>query len=223
VAIGREDSWVEPDGRQRAEGSTRDDLRVPRLRRLRWRLRGAWLWPTLLVLTVVDGVVLLVLPAWDRAPADLYGSLLVAGFANLAAVALLAPAAAAWLRRRRPDLPREIARNYAGTALVWTVTGGLVIGGLAHRPAVREAEFDLAAQSAAVRQYVVRNAPGYRDGLARADYLRIDEDLFRTCVPGPDPRRPLCLLVTTAQHPPGIRRDPDRTPNAAYRVHGGFD
>jgi hypothetical protein len=214
---------VEADERQQPVAPAGPDLRVPRLRRLRWRLRGAWLWPTLLVLTVVDGIVLRVLPAWDGAPGDLYGALLVAGFANLAAVALLAPAAGAWLRRRRPDLPREIARNYAGTALVWAVTGGLVIGGVAHRPAVREAEFDVAAQSAAVRQYVARNAPGHRDGLARADYLRIDEDLFRTCVPGPDPRRPLCLLVTTAQHPPGVRRDPDRTPNAAYRVRGGFD
>ena len=33
-----------------------------RLRRLRWRLRGAWLWPTFAVAMVVDAVLLHMLP-----------------------------------------------------------------------------------------------------------------------------------------------------------------
>jgi hypothetical protein len=221
TCVGAEDPPFESDSPD--PGAVKRDLQAPRLRRLRWRMRGAWLWPTFVALTAVDGLVLLELPFYDAAPEDLYGTLLVAGFANLIAVALGAPLAARWLRRRRADLPREIARNYTGTALVCAVTVAFLAGGFAHRPAVRAAELALAQQSIAVREYVISQEPAYHSGLAEADYLRIDEDLFRTCVPGPDPRRPLCLLVSTDQHPAGVTRDPDRTPNSAYRVHGGFD
>lgn len=184
-------------------------------------MRGAWLWPTFVAVTILDGVVLHELPFYDAAPDDLYGTLLVAGFVNLGAVAIVAPLVARALRRRRPDLPREIARNYAGTALVCAVAVAFVAGGVAHRPAVREDERDLRAAFAATRDFVVTQEPALRAGLDAADALRIDEDLFRTCVPGDDPRKPLCLLVSTDQAPPGVSRDPDRTPNAGYRIGGG--
>jgi hypothetical protein len=186
-------------------------------------MRGAWLWPAFAVLTAADGVVLEVLPFYDAAPDDLYGTLLVAGFTNLAAVALVAPLVARVLRRRRSDLPREVARNYAGTGLVCVIALAFLAGGLAHRPSVREDERDLRAAFAAARGYVGAQMPAFRAGLAHADALRLDEDLYRTCVPGPDPRKPLCLVVSTDQRPAGVRRDPDRTPNAAFRVAGGFD
>ena len=38
-------------------------------RRLRWRLRGAWLWPAFLALTVVDAVLIVAAPAVGGAPA----------------------------------------------------------------------------------------------------------------------------------------------------------
>ena len=41
-------------------------------------------------------------------------------------------------------------------------------------------------------------------------------------VPGPDPARWLCLFVRTSQRPAGVTLDPDRSPNDAYRRHGGF-
>ena len=84
-----------------------------RLRRLRWRLRGAWQWPTFVVLTVVDAVLLVRLP-FQGEGADLFGALIVAGFFNVLAVALLAPLGGMLLRRRRRDLPFMIARDYAG-------------------------------------------------------------------------------------------------------------
>lgn len=198
------------------------DLRA-RLVRLRWRMRGAWMWPAFVVLTLVDGVVLLELPFYDAAPDDLYGTLLVAGVINLAAVALAAPVVAWVLRRRAGDLPREVARDYAGTALVCAIAAGMVIGGLAHRPAVQEAERDLENAAEAVRDWVLERAPAAVPGLARADVLRIDEDLHRICVPESDPERPLCLIVETDRDPPVVRPDGDRTPNTEFRVRGGFD
>jgi hypothetical protein len=127
------------------------------------------------------------------------------------------------LRKRRPDLPRVVAQNYAGTALLVAFAAGLVAGGLLHRPAVLAAEDDLRAQAAAVHDYVVSQAPEYRAGIALADPLRVEEDLYRTCVPGPDPKRWLCLFVNTGQRPAGITLDHDRAPNIEYRVHGGFE
>ena len=52
--------------------------------------------------------------------------------------------------------------------------------------------------------------------------MRLEEDLYRACVPGPDPKRWLCLFVNTEQRPAGVALDHDRAPNAAYRRHGGF-
>ncbi len=48
----------------------------------------------------------------------------------------------------------------------------------------------------------------------RADTWKQGPDLYRTCVPGRDPRKHLCLIVTTGQHPPGIAVDSDQQPNA---------
>jgi hypothetical protein len=52
--------------------------------------------------------------------------------------------------------------------------------------------------------------------------MRLEDDLYRTCVPGRDPKRWLCLYVNTRQRPAGVTLDGDRTPNSDLRVHGGF-
>src|SRR5215210_9031838 len=106
------------------------------LTRMRWRLRGAWLWPAFVLLTIAEGVLLEVLPISGDGPGGVLPGVLLAGFANLICVAVLAPFAGASLRRRRPDLPRVIADNYAGTALLCAVAVALVTAGLVHRPQV---------------------------------------------------------------------------------------
>jgi hypothetical protein len=192
------------------------------LTRMRWRMRGAWLWPAFVVLTIAEGVALEVLPVAGDGPGGVVPGVLLAGFANLIVVAVAAPLAGRRLRKRRPDLPRVIADNYAGTALLVAMALGIVALGLLHRPAVVAAEDDLRAQAAAVHDYVVAQAPGYRAGLALADPLRVEEDLYRTCVPGRDPKRWLCLFVSTEQRPAGVTLDHDRSPNTGYRGPGGF-
>jgi hypothetical protein len=181
--------------------------------RLRWRRRGAWLWPAFVLLTVVDAVMLGPLPISGRHTGFVPG-LLLAMFFNLVAVALVAPFASAALRRRRPDLPKVVADDRAGTALVVLVTGGLVAGGLAHRPVRLSEDRAFRQQSDAVRLYVAHNAPAeYRAHIEEADTWRQAENLYRTCVPGDDGHLPLCLLVNTDQSPPGVQVDHDRTPN----------
>ena len=191
--------------------------------RMRWRLRGAWLWPSFVVLTFAEGVALEVLPIAGDGPGGVVPGVLLAGFANLIGVAAIAPLAARRLRRRRPDLPRVIADNYAGTAVLCVLAAAILTLGLVHRPQVLAAEDDLRAQSAAVHDYVVAQAPEYRDGIALADPMRLEDDLYRTCVPGPDPKRWLCLFVNTEQRPAGVTLDRDRAPNTTYRRQGGFE
>ena len=191
-------------------------------RRLRWRMRGAWQWPAFCALTLLDAVLLTRVPFYDEGPGTYLGGVLVAMFFNLLAVAVVGPLLGLRLRRLRPDLPRVIASDYASTAVLLAITALLFAGGLLHRPAVAAEHADVAAVAASTHDYVVRQAPEYRDGLASIDAMRVEEDLYRSCVPGADPRRWLCLFVTTDQSPPGITVDPDRAGNLAYRSHGGF-
>jgi hypothetical protein len=193
-----------------------------RLTRLRWRLRGAWMWPTFVALTVFDAVLLGALPIAGESGPDFVPGVLLAGFMNLVAVAVIAPLVGLVLRRRRTGLPRMVANDYAGTALVLAVTVVLLAVGLGHRPAIEEAERDRAASLVAVKRYVlVRATAEYRAHVALADTVRLDSDLFRTCVPGARPERALCLFVDTSQSPPGVTLDRSRAPNALAGAPAG--
>jgi hypothetical protein len=192
-------------------------------RRLRWRLRGAWQWPAFMALTLVDAVLLVLLPPYDGAPEHLFPGVLLAGFANLLAVVVLAPPLGRLLRRRRPDLPRLVASNYAGAAVVTATTVVLVAGGLAHRSAVRAEQGREQAVGAAMHNFVVERAPQYRDSLGAIDAIRLDDDYYRACIPGEDARHWFCLFVSTDQHPPGVTRDTEEVSNSAYRPYGGLD
>ena len=192
--------------------------------RLRWRLRGAWQWPAFLALTLLDGILLTVLPPYRGGPPGVFPGVLLAGFVNLVAIAVLAPAVGGLLRRRRPDLPRMIAADYAGACMLAAIAALLVAAGLAHRPALHAEQAREQAVARAMHDYVLSQAPQFRAGLGTIDAARIKPDYYRACVPGADAKHWLCLFVSTDQQPPGITRDPDQTPNGTgYRPYGGFD
>ena len=189
--------------------------------RLRWRLRGAKLWPTFVVVVVLEAVLLQLLPvSGDNGP-GLFAALLLAGVPNLILVAVAAPLAGRWLRSRRPAMPKMVATDHAGTALL-VAGAAVVLGlGLAHRPAVRAAQDDLAAQAAQARRYFVNQAPReYQENLDHLSTWKQGPNLYRTCVSGPDPDRALCVFVNTDQSPPGVTRDHDQRPNAAVMRAG---
>src|SRR3954447_24188996 len=109
--------------------------------RLRWRLRGATMWPAFLVALVFDAVLLHWLPISGDVAPDLFAAALLAFFFNLVAVGVGAPLAggvgARWGgrlgRRRGGGRPKVVADDRAGTALVAGIAM-LVLGlGLAHR------------------------------------------------------------------------------------------
>jgi hypothetical protein len=187
------------------------------LTRLRWRLRGAWMWPAFVAATVADAVLLHTLPvATDGI--GVVPALLLSGFLNLFVVAVVAPLSGRLVRRSRPDLPKAVAADYAGASLLAAVAGLLLVGGLLHRPAVERAERDLRLQGAAARAFLLTNAPpAVRSRMGSANTIRLADGFYRTCVPEGRPRRAFCVFVRTTQTPPIVRADPDRSPNAEYR------
>ena len=192
--------------------------------RLRWRLRGALLWPAFVVLTLVDALILGRLPIAGDGGTAFVPALLLACFFNLLAVAVAGPLLATVVRRRvRRDLPRVVAEDYTGTALLGVVTAGLLAGGIAHHDSMQEAQHDLIVQQAAARAYASERAPArFRGRVEESTTVKLEEDLFRTCVPGPDPRRWFCVFVRTNTAPPGITVDQNRESNASFQAAGGF-
>jgi hypothetical protein len=186
-------------------------------------MRGAWQWPAFGLLTVADAIVLNALPVWGDGPGGLVPGLLLAGALNLMVVALAAPLAGLLLRRRRRDLPRAIASDYAGAVLLGLLFAGLVAGGLSHRPALARDRHDRAVVGLEVARFVTDHRPEYRAGMAQMDTMRLEAGMYRSCVPGPDPIRPLCVIVRTDRTPPTVTEDLDRASNAVYRSHGGFE
>src|SRR3954471_6656215 len=181
--------------------------------RLRWRLTGAWQWPTFAVLVVVDAVVLARLP-FSGGRANLLGALLAAGFLNVLVVAV-APRPGAWLVRRwRPALPREIAADRAATFAMAVLCAVLIAGGLAHRPALRQSDTMQATAIREARVFAAHHAPARYLPLHGEDTWQPGPSLFRTCWEGPDPKRDFCVFVRMDEPVPIKRVDTNQTPNA---------
>lgn len=183
-----------------------------RLRRLRWRLRGAWQWPTFAVATALDALLIARLP-FQGTGGDAVGALLLAGFVNLLAVAVVAPFLGMALRRKRRDLPFIIARDYAGTALLLAITTLLLVGGVIHRGARLDQQADRTAVFLAVHDYVLREEPAFAGGLGTMDTRQLEDERYRACVYRTGDRHPICFFVNTDQSPAGLVRDRDRLPN----------
>jgi hypothetical protein len=183
--------------------------------RWRWRLRGAVMWPTFVVCLALDTFLLHRLPVSGSAT-TVGDAFVVAGFVNLAAVAVVGPLLALGLRRLRPDLPRVVARDYSGAVALLLACAAVLVAGLANRGTVAAAQRAFDAQALALRRYVTAHAPALRPNLPRADTVRLDTELFRTCVPAARPGTALCLFIDTSTSPPGVRRDSNSDPNAPY-------
>lgn len=206
----------EPDGAPPARS-----LR-PRLVRLRWRLKGAWVGPVFVLALVLETALLRLLPiAGDERP-SWFGAFLLAGFLNLLCVTGLGIAGGALLRRRDRSLPPLVARDRAGSVAMIAGVALVLIAGLAHRERLAAEQEQLRAAVQAVRVNVAQNAPPrFRRASSRLDVRRKGESgLYRACATGPSPREAYCVWVDTALSPPGLAVDGDRTPNAKLSGFG---
>ena len=192
-------------------------------RRMRWRLRGAWMWPAFAVLTLADAVLIHTFPLAGE-ETGLVGGLLLGAFFNLLVIAVVAPLVAILVRRRRPDLPGVVAVNYVGTVLLLGVAATFLVIGLAHRSTIQDSQDAMGLQAAVASRYVaVQGEPDHRARVHEMTTLRLEEQLYRTCVPGEDPDRWLCLFVDTSTAPAGVTLAASQESNASFSRRGAFD
>lgn len=189
-------------------------------RRLRWRFRGAWMWPAFLALTVADGLLLHELPPQSTG-IDVVPGLIIASFGNLFLMGAVAPWIAHRLEQRQqraPDerqLPFEVLRDRSATVLLVAGLAGVVAAGLAARPAVITETNATQANAKAIRAYVEEHGTAEeRRNLHAADTVRLAKGYFRTCVPRGDGRTAWCYFVDTNKRPPKLTSDPSALPNA---------
>jgi hypothetical protein len=151
--------------------------------RLRWRLTGAWLWPTFILLCLIDAVVGHLVPPAGDSESAVSGLLTGAGL-MLLAIAFLSPPLGLLMRRVRRDLPRPVARNYAGTAAALGVSVALALAGVLHHDQVTADRAAVQDATERAEAWIGAHAPPrYLGDLHRIDTVGIEVPrLYRSCV-----------------------------------------
>ena len=149
-------------------------------------------------MTVVDGLVGHARPASGDSESVAAGA--IAGLLlNLLAVLLLSRPLGALLRRFRADLPSVVARNYAGTSVVFAVTVLLLAAGLLNHSSVVDNEKAMRDATARAQAWIGDRAPAeFRRNVTLPDTFAIQPgSISRTCVPNRDGSRSFCVIVET--------------------------
>jgi hypothetical protein len=184
--------------------------------RIRWRLRGAWMWPTFIAVTLIDGLILHLLPPIGTG-VDPIPAILLATFGNLFLIGAIAPwlARATWRREpvTEPAAPPrarlEVLTDRIGTGLLLATIAGVVAAGLAARPlVVAETE---AKERAAKKLYAYVEA-GQSDELRRnleaSDMDKWFDGYFRACIPHDDRTHWTCYFIDVRPKVAKIKKDP---------------
>lgn len=164
--------------------------------RMRWRRRGAWLWPAFAVLTIVDAIIGHLLPPVGQTQ-TIVSAALVACFFNLIGVLLLSRPVGALIRRQRPDLPPLIARDYAGTTVIVSITALILLVGVLHRHTVTANNRSMQDATARAQAWIGDRAPApFRRNLGSVTIFTIEAgSIYRACVPNAQRTRTYCVIV----------------------------
>lgn len=165
--------------------------------RLRWRLSGAWLWPSFFVLTAADAVIVHDLPLSGDTGLSLVGAWVFAGVVSLLAIALLGGLIGRLVRRLRPDMPRVVARNYGGALITLATSLVILTGGLIHHPSVVADRAALKEAVARATAYIGDHAPAaYQENLRDIYTVQLQGPvLYRSCVPDRSGQHLYCVIV----------------------------
>jgi hypothetical protein len=189
--------------------------------RMRWRLRGAWMWPSFVVLTLVDGLLLHRLSP-VREGIDLIPAILLATFGNIVLVGAVGP----WLARRMwkrrpaadPDAPPkaqlEVLTDRVGTGLLVASVVGILAAGLANRPTI-VVETDQRERAARLLEDYVdaHGSDELRRNLEASDTRRYADGYYRSCIPHDDRERWTCFFIDVRKKKARFDRDPSQLPN----------
>jgi hypothetical protein len=201
--------------------------------RLRWRLRGAWMWPVFVLATLVDGFVLHKLPplrfGFSEVGLTFVAGILIATFGNLILIGAIAPWLARRLVRRRQEAPgppvspealREVTTDRIGTALLVLGFFGVLASGLASIPLINGETNDRNRAADALVAYVEAHAPGEirrNQDRGAVETARLADGYFRSCIPYDDRKRSYCVFINVHKHPTEVKKDPSVESNAQYR------
>jgi hypothetical protein len=182
------------------------------LARLRWRHSGAWMWPTFVVVTGLDGVIVHARPMAGDGQ-SLIGGIVIAMVFNVIAILLLSRPFGAIVRRRRTDMPRVVARDYGGTAAIGLITLIMLGAGLAHHGTLTDEQHTLREALVRAEAFIGDRAPApFRRMAGHADTFTIQAgQVYRTCVPNSARTRTYCVIVRP------------RLPFAHSVVFGGYE
>jgi hypothetical protein len=193
-------------------------------RRLRWRLRGAWMWPAYAVLTLLDALILHELPPVSGG-VDFIPALILSSFCNLFLMGAVAP----WLARRLAQrdagdgvplaVRAEVLKDRSATALLGIATLGLIVAGLAAQPLIVSETKETERNAELVRQHVLAEAPAeVRRNVDTANTIKLEDGYFRTCINYDARDRAYCLFVDVDAEPPVVTKDPSTLPNQEFRA-----
>jgi hypothetical protein len=167
--------------------------------RLRWRLRGAWLWPLFVVLTLADGLIHHELPITGDVDGSFAGGALFGLVVNLITIVALAALLGQLVRKVRPDMPTVVANNYAGAFTTIAITAVLLGAGLIHHHVITNDLSDLNDATARAEAYIGAHAPAqFQKDLDRLSTYEVQPpEIYRTCATADsaaDPRF-YCVVV----------------------------
>ncbi len=180
------------------------------------------MWPAFVVLTLLDGLILHLLPPVGTG-VDIVPGHPARGVRQPGARRARWPRgwrSRIWARRpaAAPGAPpvaqREVLVDRMGTALLVASVVGVLAAGLAARPLV-VAETD-AKERAAEAILEVVNTSGNAElqrNRETAQTARLGDGYFRTCIAHDDRRRFWCWFIDTTKKPTEVIRDPSALPN----------
>lgn len=191
--------------------------------RLRWRLRGATMWPTFVAATLLEGWLLHHWPplrfGFSETGIDIGAGIIIAAFSNLFLVAAITP----WLAkqlvlRRQRERPGQVSdrallevfKDRTGTALLAVGTLGVLAAGLASIPLINGETDARNRADRALISYVDGHAPPdvrQNNNQGVANTRRLGKGLFRTCIPRGNRRSYFCVRINTNHRPTRVVRD----------------
>jgi hypothetical protein len=189
--------------------------------RIRWRLRGAWMWPTFVAITLLDGFLLHELPPVREGIALIPG-ILLATFGNLVLVGAVGPWLARRLWKRRPAAdpgapPKaqlEVLSDRIGTGLLVASVFGILAAGLAARPTVVVETEQRERGAELLEGYVAAHGTDeLRRNLEASDTRRFADGYYRSCIPHDDRESFTCFIIDVRKERGTITRDPSQVPN----------
>jgi hypothetical protein len=189
--------------------------------RMRWRLRGAWMWPSFIALTLLDGLLLHLLPP-VREGIEIIPGILLATFGNLILIGAVGPwlARRMWKRREAaepgapPKAQLEVLSDRIGTGLLVASVFGILAAGLAARPLI-VVETDQRERGAkALEDFVnIHGSAELRRNLEASDTARLADGYYRSCIPHDDRRHWSCYFIDARKKRTTLIPDPSQLPN----------